>query len=254
MNQLQKVFNYEGQNVRTIVKNNEPWFVAKDICEILGLSNPTESLRALDLDEKSTLRISEGGPEVNIINEPGLYSLVIRSNKPEARQFKRWITHEVIPQIRQTGGYIPANEDDDEQTILAKALLIANKTIENKSKLIAEQQYQLEQQKPLVMFAENCIASKDSLLVRETAKLASKNGLTIGEKKLYNWLREKGLILKCSTEPSQYAMDLGLFQIKKILKQTPYGTDTYETTMVTPKGQMYIIERLKREQKLEKVS
>jgi anti-repressor protein len=99
-------FNYESKQVR-VIKDNEgnPWWIASDVCEIIGLSNTTEALRNLDDDEKSTLRISEGGPERNIINEPGLYSLIIRSNKPEAKQFKRWITHEVLPSIRKTGGY-----------------------------------------------------------------------------------------------------------------------------------------------------
>lgn len=105
MNQLEKLFNYEGYQVRTVIKNEEPWFVVTDVCQVLALSNPTESLRALDEDEKSTLRISEGGPERNIINEAGLYTLIIRSNKTEAKQFKRWITHEVLPSIRKTGNY-----------------------------------------------------------------------------------------------------------------------------------------------------
>ena len=99
-------FNYESKEVRVIQDDNgKPWWVAFDVCEVLGLSNTTEALKGLDEDEKSTLRISEGGPERNIINEPGLYSLIIRSNKPEAKKFKRWITHEVLPAIRKTGKY-----------------------------------------------------------------------------------------------------------------------------------------------------
>ena len=99
-------FNYESRQVQVIQdEGGRPWWVAADICAILGLSNPTEAIRALDDDEKSTLRISEGGPERNIINEPGLYSLIIRSNKSEAKKFKRWITHEVLPSIRKTGRY-----------------------------------------------------------------------------------------------------------------------------------------------------
>jgi prophage antirepressor-like protein len=99
-------FDYESKQVRVIQDEyGKPWWIATDICEILGLSNPSEALRGLDDDEKSTLRISEGGPERNIINEPGLYSLIIRSNKPEAKKFKRWITHEVLPEIRKTGKY-----------------------------------------------------------------------------------------------------------------------------------------------------
>ena len=99
-------FNYESQQIRLIQdEEGEPWWVASDVCEIIGLSNTTEALRNLDNDEKSTLRISEGGPERNIINEPGLYSLIIRANKPEAKKFKRWISHEVLPSIRNNGMY-----------------------------------------------------------------------------------------------------------------------------------------------------
>ena len=99
-------FNYESQQIRVIQdEQGEPWWIASDVCEIIGLSNTTEALRNLDNDEKSTLRISESGPERNIINEPGLYSLIIRSNKPEAKKFKRWITHEVLPSIRKNGRF-----------------------------------------------------------------------------------------------------------------------------------------------------
>ena len=103
-------FEYESYDIRVVTDNEgEPWWIASDICTVLELSNPTEAIRGLDDDEKSTLRISEGGPERNIINEPGLYSLIIRSNKPQARKFKRWITHEVLPSIRKTGNYEVGN-------------------------------------------------------------------------------------------------------------------------------------------------
>ena len=103
-------FEYESQKIRVVQdENGEPWWVATDVCEILALSNTTEALRGLDEDEKSTLRISEGGPERNIVSEPGLYSLIIRSNKPEAKKFKRWIIHEVLPAIRKTGKYEVGN-------------------------------------------------------------------------------------------------------------------------------------------------
>ncbi len=99
-------FEYESKSVRVVTDNDgAPWWIASDVCAVLDLSNPTEAIRGLDDDEKSTLRISEGGPERNIINEPGLYSLIIRSNKPQARKFKRWITHDVLPSIRKNGNY-----------------------------------------------------------------------------------------------------------------------------------------------------
>jgi prophage antirepressor-like protein len=106
-------FEYESHNVRVVTDNDgEPWWIASDVCGVLSLSNPSEAIRGLDDDEKSTLRISEGGPERNIISEPGLYSLIIRSNKPEAKKFKRWITHEVLPSIRKTGQYDVGNASE----------------------------------------------------------------------------------------------------------------------------------------------
>ena len=103
-------FEYESNSIRVLTNiDGEPWWIASDVCTVLELTNPTEAIRGLDDDEKSTLRISEGGPERNIINEPGLYSLIIRSSKPQARKFKRWITHEVLPSIRQTGNYEVGN-------------------------------------------------------------------------------------------------------------------------------------------------
>ena len=105
MNDLQRIFDYQGRQVRTFIVDDEPYFIVKDVCDVLTLTNPTEAIRGLDDDEKTTLRISEGGPEVNAVNEAGLYSLIMRSNKPEAKQFKRWITHEVLPSIRKTGTY-----------------------------------------------------------------------------------------------------------------------------------------------------
>ena len=105
MTNLPQVFNYKGNEVRTVLLDNVPHWSAKDVCDVLGLKNVTETMKRLDDDEKSTLRISEGGPEVNVINESGLYSLIIRSSKPEAKEFKRWVTHEVLPAIRKTGNY-----------------------------------------------------------------------------------------------------------------------------------------------------
>ncbi len=119
MNELQKVFNYQDQQVRTVVKDGEPWFVAKDVCDVLEIGNPSQALSRLDEDEKNTVILNEGigNPNKTIVNEPGLYSLILGSRKPEAKQFKRWVTHEVIPTIRKTGGYV-ANDDLFIQTYL----------------------------------------------------------------------------------------------------------------------------------------
>lgn len=251
MNELQKIFEYEGNQIRTVVKDDEPWFVATDVCDVLGIRNPTDSLQRLDEDERSRFNLGRQG-EANIVNEPGLYTLILGSRKPEAKQFKRWITHTVIPDIRKHGAYMT------EQT-LEKALTSPDFLIELATKLKDEQQKRIEaeklieSQKPLVTFAETCMTSSDSILVRELAKLASDEGITIGEKRLYKKLRDWGLIIKGRTEPTQRGIDAGYFEVIQRATQTPYGTKTHRTTKVTPRGQIFIVEKLKRE-KLQEVS
>ena len=143
MNEL-KIFKYESNEIRTVVIENEPWWVANDVCGVLGLTNTTEALKGLDEDEKTTLRISEGGPERNLISEAGLYSLIIRSNKPEAKAFKRWVTHEVIPSIRKHGAYMTAAKieevlaDPDTIIRLATELKAYRQELAVKNQLIGE--------------------------------------------------------------------------------------------------------------------
>lgn len=246
MNALQKVFNYQGAQVRTVVKDGEPWFVVKDVCDVLGLTNPSESIKALDNDEKSTLRISEGGPEANIINEAGLYSLIIRSNKPEAKTFKRWITHEVIPSIRKHGAYITPQtlESMISSPEFGIKLLTALKEEQDKRRAL---EGQIEVQKPLVAFAETCMSSKDSIKVGELAKIASKNGITIGQNRLWNKLREWGHIIPGTTEPYQRYIDNGYYEVVQMGKEMASGARIFKVMRVAPKGQVYIMNRLRSE-------
>lgn len=133
-------YNFNGAALRTLTdENGEPWFVAKDVCDILEISNPSDALKRLDDDERSRFNLGRQG-ETNIVNEAGLYVLVLGSRKPEAHEFKRWVTHEVLPQIRKTGGYIPTTDADDDMTILAKAVMIGQRTMEAQKQRIAEQQ------------------------------------------------------------------------------------------------------------------
>ncbi|HBJ2612622.1 TPA: phage antirepressor KilAC domain-containing protein [Clostridium botulinum] len=244
MNKLQVFKSNEFGSVRTIQKENVIWFIGKDVAKCLGYERPTKAIQdRVDNEDKDEVPIKDSiGRSQNtpIINESGLYSLVLSSKLPTAKKFKRWVTSEVLPQIRQTGGYIPTNKDETEEDILAKAILIAQKTIENKNKII-------EEQKPLVSFANKVATSQNSLLVREVAKLASKEGLNIGEKRLWNKLREWGLIFKNSREPKQYGIDRGYFEVVEGARESSKGTFTYKTTKVTGKGQVYIISRLERE-------
>lgn len=245
MNQL-KVFNNEnlGQ-VRVVDQNGEPYFVLKDVCEVLGIQNTTDVSKRLDEDEVTRFNLGGLSGETNIVNESGLYNVILRSDKPQAKQFKKWITAEVLPSIRKTGAYMTA--DTIEKTLTDPDYLIRLATTlkeEMQRRIVAENQ--IEEQKPLILFAEACIASNDSILVRELAKLASKNGIVIGEKKLYKKLREWDLILKTKNEPSQRGMDMYLFEVKKGTYTTPYGSEPFATLKVTPKGQVYIIEKLRK--------
>ncbi|NFQ36271.1 BRO family protein [Clostridium sporogenes] len=243
MNNLQIFKNHEFGSIRTLQNEKGNWLVGKDIAESLGYKNTRDALnKHVDEEDKADVAIHDGSQNRNmvLINESGLYSLVLSSKLPTAKKFKRWVTSEVLPQIRQTGGYIPTNKDETEEDILAKAILIAQKTIENKNKII-------EEQKPLVSFANKVATSQNSLLVREVAKLASKQGLNIGEKRLWNKLREWGLIFKNSREPKQYGIDRGYFEVVEGTKESSKGTFIYQTTRVTGKGQVYIISKLQKE-------
>jgi anti-repressor protein len=248
LNNIQIFKNEEFGQVRVITKDNEPWFVGKDVAEVLGYSNPRKAIiDHVDEEDKLlndgvTIRDSIGREQTPVvINESGLYSLILSSKLPGAKKFKRWVTSEVLPQIRKTGGYIPMNEEESEQDILAKALLIAQNTLRKKDELIKAKDKELESKN---RFLNQLAASENSLLVREVAKVASKENIVIGEKRLWAKLREWGLIFKNSTEPKQTGIDKGLFEVNEGTKESKGKVFTYRTTRVTGKGQAYIIKKL----------
>lgn len=238
MNELQ-LFNFENNQVRTLLINDEPWFVGKDVADILGYQNGSRDINR-HVHEEDRQNYQNGtfdSPRgMTIINESGLYALIFGSKLAEAKRFKHWVTSEVLPQIRKTGSY--ASQQLTGEELMAKALIEANSVLARQSK-------QLEEQKPKVLFANSVIASKGSILVRELAKLIKQNGYDIGEKKLYRWLREKGYICKNSTEPTQMAMNLGLFEIVvRTIERGDAPPRATRTTKVTGKGQVYFINKL----------
>lgn len=250
MNHLQKVFDFQGNKLRTLVINNQPWFVAKDVCDILNHSNHKVAISRLDVDEVSKVYLADslGRRQLtNVVNEPGLYALILTSNKPEAKQFKRWVTHEVIPSIRKHGAYM-APEKIEEVLMNPDTIIQLATTLKMEQQKRIEAEKKIEQQKPLVNFAETCMASDKSLLVREVAKLISKQGILMGERRLYQKLRDWKLIFPNKNEPYQEYIDRGYFEISQGVKETSKGSFTWLTMRVTPKGQMYIINRLKQEQ------
>jgi anti-repressor protein len=254
MNEIQKIFNYQGTQLRTVVLNNEPWFVAKDVCNILKHSNSRVAISRLDDDEKGVSKVyTPGGYQnMSVVNEYGLYNLVLTSNLPEAKQFKRWITHEVIPSIRKHGAYMTPEKIEEVLLNPDTLIKLATNLKEEQQKRIAAEK-QIEQQKPLVNFAETCMASDKSLLVREVAKMISKQGILMGERRLFQKLRDWKLIFPNKNEPYQEYIDRGYFEISQGVKETSKGSFTWLTMRVTPKGQMYIINRLKKEQQKEAI-
>lgn len=245
-NEIQK-FDFKGASLRTLTdKAGEPWFVAKDVCDILGHSNVSMALDRLDDDERSKFNLGRQG-ETNIVNEAGLYVLVLGSRKPEAHEFKRWVTHEVLPQIRKTGGYIPTTDADDDMTILAKAVMIGQRTMEAQKRKIAEQQTRIDELQPKARFADAVAASDGTCLVGELAKMLRQNGMDIGQNRLFRLLQADGYLGKSGSNrnvPTQRAMDLGLFRIKETTVTHADGhTTVSRTPKVTGKGQRYFIDR-----------
>ena len=242
MNELQIFKNNQFGNVRIVMKGQEPWFVAKDVCECLAISKHRDAISRLDADERGALKVDTlgGKQEMATVNEYGLYSLVLSSRKPEAKEFKRWITHDVIPQIRKTGQYVA----DIPRTLPDALRAYANEVEEhNKAKAL------IEEQKPKVLFADSVAASHTSILVGDLAKLLHQNGVKdMGQKRLFNWLRENSYLIKRKgsdyNSPTQKAMEMGLFQIKETVVSHADGhTSVNKTTKVTGKGQQYFINK-----------
>lgn len=253
-NEIQR-FDFKGASLRTLTDEaGEPWFVAKDVCDILGMSNPSMAVTALDKDEVAQIDPKDylgsenrSNQAVNIVSEPGLYKLIMRSRKPEAHEFQRWVTHEVLPQIRRTGGYIPTTDADDDMTILAKAVMIGQRTMEQQKRKIAEQQTRIVELEPKARFADAVAASDGTCLVGELAKMLRQNGMDIGQNRLFRLLQADGYLGKSGSNhnvPTQRAMDLGLFRIKETTVTHADGhTTVSRTPKVTGKGQRYFIDR-----------
>lgn len=238
-----QVFNNEQfGNVRAMNLNDEPWFVAKDVCDVLGIktNHLREDGRGLDDDEVLSLPNWEGrGSAPLIVSEAGFYKLVMRSRKPEAKAFQRWVTHEVLPAIRRTGGYMVAKQDETPEQIMARAVLVAQDTIER-------QKRQIDELKPKALFADAVAASDGTCLVGELAKMLKQNGVNIGQNRLFSWLRENGYLGKTGSNrnvPTQRSMEQGLFRIKETAVTHSDGYVTINRTpKVTGKGQRYFIE------------
>lgn len=245
-NELRIFENEEFGRIRSVMVDDEPYFVAKDICDILEIKNTTMAMQRLDEDEVTKFNLGGLSGETNIVNEYGLYSLILASRKPEAKAFKRWITHEVIPSIRKHGAYM--TEQRIEEIILNPDTVIKLaqelKAEREEKKKLAEK---IEFDKPKVTFANSVTTSPTLILVRELAKLLKQNHIDIGQNRLYEYLRENGYIIKGSTEPTQKAMNLGLFEVEEKTYYTGEQSRIARVTKVTGKGQVYFINKLTKE-------
>lgn len=242
MNNLQ-LFNFENNQLRTLLINNDPWFLGKDVADILEYTNTAKAIRDhVDEEDKLTERIVLSGQnrEVIFINESGLYSLVLSSKLPSAKKFKRWVTSEVLPQIRKTGSYATPQLTGEE--LMAKALIEAKSVLERQNEQIIEM-------KPKALFADTVAASDSSILVGQEAKLISQSGLKMGQNRFFAWLRENGYL--CSkgenyNMPTQKSREMDLIEIKIRAVTNPDGSvRETKTPVITGKGQIYFINKFK---------
>lgn len=249
MTDLQIFNSPEFGAIRTIEKDGEPWFVGKDVAAALGYERPTKAiLDHVDDEDKDEVPIQDSiGRSQNtpIINESGLYSLVLSSKLPGAKQFKRWITSEVIPSIRKHGAYM--TPDKLEEVLLKPDTLIQlaqNLKAEQEKRMALE--VKMEEQKPKVLFAESVEAAKTSILIGELAKLLKQNGINIGQNRLFEWLRNNGYLIRRQGSdynmPTQRAMEMGLFEIKETtITHSDGHIHVSKTPKVTGKGQVYFV-------------
>lgn len=248
MSELQIFTSEEFGKIRAVERNGEPWFVGKDVAEALGYydTNKAVAMHVDDddkLNDKTALSLGQRGGW--FINESGVYSLVFSSKLPKAKEFKRWVTSEVLPAIRKHGGFLTPNKIEevltDPDTIIKLATAIKE---ERAARMQAE--LKLEEVQPKVLFADAVSASKTSILIGDMAKLLKQNGHEIGQKRLFKWLRENGYLIKRLgadyNSPTQWAMEKGLFEIKETTVSHADGhVSITKTTKVTGRGQVYFV-------------
>lgn len=242
-----KIFeNEEFGSVRTLEINGEPYFVGKDVTDILGYQNGSRDInRHVDEDDREKVMIFDGNQDKEsiIINESGLYSLILSSKLPNAKKFKRWVTSDVLPAIRKTGSYSIHNKPDS-YTIEDPAARARRWAEEYEEKKALEAK--IEEQKPLVEYAEHIQASKDVIDMKSMAKLASKNGIKIGRNKLFAFLRKRGILDKDNIPYASY-MDREWFEVVESTYTFSNGEEKItKTTLVKPKGQLGIVRQLRK--------
>ena len=241
--------NEEFGEVRTAVVNNEPMFCLSDVCKALGLSQPSKVKERLNPKGVNTIPTPTNCGEQNLlyINESNFYKAVFQSRKESAERFTEWVTSEVLPSIRKNGGYIAGQETLSDEELLSKALMVAQRKIDEKNNIIAMQDSRIQGMIPKEIFADAVSASHTSILVGDLAKLICQNGVQIGQKRLFEWLRENNFLIKSGTSrnmPKQRYVEQGLFEVKESNIQNPDGSVRItKTTKDTGKGQVYFVNK-----------
>ena len=262
---IQIFSNKDFGEIRTLKIDGEPWFVGKDMADKLGYSNASKAVCAhvdeedkrfemLNIADSQNGNVPIGQTKTALINESGLYSLILSSKLPTAKQFKHWITSEVLPTIRKTGGYV-ANENNFIETYLpfadenTKSLFrLTLETVKQQNELIQKQSEKIEQDKPLVEFADHVSNTTNLLDIGELAKFAKKENINIGRTRLFEWLRDNDYLMSSTghkNQPYQKYIEQGLFKLREYTHTTPYGEQAGLKTYVTGKGQIYFIEKLR---------
>lgn len=239
--------NPEFGELRIVEMNGEPWMVGVDVAKALGYAAPRNAIAShVDEEDKTSALIRGTGSNYKsmaiLINESGLYSLVLSSKLPGAKRFRRWVTGEVLPSIRKDGGYIKTAPGMTDADIMAKAILLAQKTIEG-------QKAQIDEMTPKALFADAVSASSTSILVGDLAKLIRQNGMDIGQNRLFDWLRNNGYLIRAKgmswNMPTQRSMDMGLFEVKETsITHSDGHISVNKTVKVTGKGQIYFVNKL----------
>lgn len=254
MNELKVFENAEFGQIRGVEIDGESWLVGKDVAERLGYSNASKAVMVhVDDEDKKFEMLPVSDSQIGnlvktaLINESGLYSLVLGSKLPNAKKFKRWVTSEVLPAIRKHGGYLTAEKV--EEALLNPDVLIKLATeLKDEREARRALESKVAEDAPKVLFADSVSTAKTSILIGELAKLLKQNGLEVGQKRLFAWMRENGYLMRAGSSynmPTQRAMEQGLFEIKETTINNPDGsTRLTRTPKVTGKGQVYFVNRM----------
>jgi anti-repressor protein len=249
MNELQIFNSPEFGDIRTVEIDGKPYFVGADVAKALGYAKPNNAVSThCRYTLKRGIATKQGNmSEMVLIPEGDIYRLIIRSKLSSAERFERWVFDEVLPAIHHNGGYIMGQENLSDSELMAKAILVAQKTIEHKNQIIEQQKAKIEADRPKTIFADAVSTSHTSILIGDLAKLICQNGVQTGQKRLFQWMRENGYLMKTGASynmPMQRYIEQGLFEVKESSVQNPDGSvRVTRTTKVTGKGQLYFINK-----------